>query len=156
MTRYHRKAAIRVLNGPAPGAARPARPRAVTCGPAVIAALRQIWTAAGYPWSVRLQALLPLWLPRARRRLQLRPAGERALLTISARQIDRRLAPARRPLTRRLYGRTKPGTPLKHHIPLKTDRWDVAQPGFTEIDLVAHCGSLGAGESCTPSTSPKI
>ena len=45
-----------------------------------------------------------------------------------------------------MYGRTKPGTLLKHPIPLKTDRWDVAVPGFTEIDLAAHCGSYGDGE----------
>jgi hypothetical protein len=30
--------------------------------PAVIEALRTIWEAAGYPWSRRLKALLPLWL----------------------------------------------------------------------------------------------
>jgi len=146
VTRYHRKHAIRVLNGPAPGAARPPRRRTVTYRPAVIEALRAIWAAAGYPWSLRLQALLPLWLPWARRRLRLRPAVARQLLAISPRQMDRRLAPHRRLLTKRLYGRTKPGTLLKHHIPLKTDRWDVMTPGFTEIDLVAHCGSLGDGE----------
>ncbi len=143
---YHRKHAIRVLNGPAPGAARPPRRRPATYSPAVIEALRTIWTAAGFPWSLRLKALLPLWLPWARRRLRLRPAVERQLLAISPRQIDRRLAPHRRALSKRLYGRTKPGTLLKHHIPLKTDRWEVATPGFTEIDLVAHCGSLGDGE----------
>ena len=71
---------------------------------------------------------------------------ERQLLAISPRQIDRRLAPHRRLLTKRLYGRTKPGRLLKHHIPVKTDRWDVTTAGFTEIDLVAHCGSLGDGE----------
>lgn len=43
-------------------------------------------------------------------------------------------------------GRTEPGTLLKHHVPLKTDPWNVATPGFTEIDLVAHSGSLGDGE----------
>jgi hypothetical protein len=143
---YHRKHAIRLLNGPAPGAAGPPRRRAVTYDRAAIEAVRAIWTAAGYPWSVRLKALLPLWLPWARQRLHLRPAVERQVLGISARQIDRRLAPYRRELTKRLYGRTKPGTLLKHHIPLKTDRWNVSTPGFTEIDLVAHCGSLGDGE----------
>ena len=102
--------------------------------------------SAGYPWSVRLKALLPLWLPWARRRLRLRPRTEQQLLSISARQIDRRLAPYRRELLKRVYGRTKPGTLLKHHIPLRTDRWDVTTPGFTEIDLVAHCGTLGDGE----------
>jgi hypothetical protein len=118
----------------------------VQYGRTTIAALQTIWEAAGYPWSVRLKALLPLWLPWARRRLALRPAVEEQLRRISPRQIDRRLAPQRRQLRKRLYGRTKPGTLLKHHIPLKTDRWDVAVPGFTEIDLVAHCGSYGDGE----------
>ena len=146
VTGHHRKHAIRLLNSPAPGAARPPRRRAARYSPAVIAVLRRIWEAAGYPWSVRLKALLPLWLPWARRRLRLRPAVEEQVLAISPRQIDRRLAPHRRELRKRLYGRTKPGTLLKHHIPLKTDRWDVAIPGFTEIDLVAHCGSLGEGE----------
>jgi len=50
------------------------RRRTPTYGLAVIEALRTIWEAAGYPWSVRLKALLPLWLPRARRRLPLSPA----------------------------------------------------------------------------------
>ena len=143
---YHRKSAIRLLTGPAPGAVRPPRHRDLRYSAAAIEALRAIWEAAGYPWSRRLKALLPLWMPWARRRLHLRPAVERQVLAISPRQMDRRLAPHRRQLRKRLYGRTKPGTLLKHHIPLKTDRWDVVVPGFTEIDLVAHCGSLGDGE----------
>jgi hypothetical protein len=147
VTKQHRKHAIRLLNGPTPpGAPRPRRARAVQYGRATIAALQTIWEAAGYPWSVRLKALLPLWLPWARRRLALRPAVEQQLRRISPRQIDRRLAPQRRQLRKRLYGRTKPGTLLKHQIPLRTDRWDVAVPGFTEIDLVALCGSLGDGD----------
>jgi hypothetical protein len=104
VTGYHRKHAIRVLNGAAPGAVRPAPRRAVIYGAAVIEALRAIWEAAGYPWSLRLKALLPLWLPLAGRRLRLRPAVERQLLAISPRQMDRRLAPHRRQLTQRLYG----------------------------------------------------
>jgi hypothetical protein len=143
---YHRKHAMRVLKAPPGATAARARHRAATYSPAVIEALRAIWRAAGYPWSLRLKALLPLWLPWARRRLRLPAHVERQLVAISARQIDRRLAPARRELTKRLYGRTKPGTLLKHHIPLKTDRWDVTAPGFTEIDLVSHCGDRADGE----------
>jgi hypothetical protein len=148
ITGYHRKHAVRLLNGPTPSGERPhaRRRRAARYGPAVIDALTTIWTAAGYPWSVRLKALLPLWLPRARRRLRLSPALERQLLAISPRQMDRRLASQKRQLQKRLYGRTKPGTLLKHHIPLKTDRWDVAVPGFTEIDLVSHSGNSADGE----------
>ena len=70
--------------------------------PAVVEARRAIWEAAGYPWSLRLKALRPLWLPWARRRLPLPPAVERQRLAISPRQMDRRLAPYRRQLTKRL------------------------------------------------------
>jgi hypothetical protein len=146
-TGYHRKYALRLLNGPPPGPERPRRRRRpVTYSPAMLQALRVIWEAAGYPWSVRLKALIPLWLPWARRRLQLSPRVCQQLRRISARQIDRRLAPTKRQLRRRRYGRTKPGTLLKHHIPLKTDHWDVTVPGFTELDLVAHPGHRADGE----------
>jgi hypothetical protein len=37
---------------------------------------------------------------------------------------------------------------LKHHIPLKTDHWDVQVPGFTEIDLVSHSGNSASGDFC--------
>jgi transposase InsO family protein len=112
----------------------------------VIQILAAIWRAAGYPWSVRLKALLPLWLPWARPRFRLTAALEAQLLRLSPRQMDRRLAGYRRPGATGRYGRTKPGSLLKHHIPLRTDRWDVPVPGFTEIDLVAHCGESGDGE----------
>jgi len=144
---YHRKYALRLLNGPPPDRRpRRRRRRAVHYSASVLAALEAIWVAAGYPWSVRLKALLPTWLPWARRRFRLTPAIECQLLRISPRQIDRRLRPRKHLLKKRLYGRTKPGTLLKHHIPLRTDRWNVTAPGFTEVDLVAHSGNSGDGE----------
>jgi hypothetical protein len=147
VTRYHRKSGLRLLNGPPPARQpRAPRRRRPTYGTRVIQVLAAIWRAAGYPWSVRLQALLPLWLPWARRRFRLTPTLEAQLLQLSARQMDRRLAPYRRPGRTGRYGGTKPGALLKHHIPLRTDRWDVTVPGFTEIDLVAHCGESGDGE----------
>lgn len=146
LTGYHRKAVIRLMRRPAALGPRRRRGRRTTYGPEVVRALRAIWTAAGYPWSVRLKALLPMWLPWARRRLRLTPATERALRQISARQIDRRLRPYKQELRTRMYGRTKPGTLLKHHIPIQTERWNVTSPGFTEIDLVSHSGDCATGE----------
>ena len=144
---YHRKYAIRLLNQPCPEAhPGPRRSRGPSYGRPVIQALAQIWEAAGYPWSVRLKAMLPLWLPGLRERRTLTPEIERQMLAISSRQIDRRLLPRKRILRRRMYGRTKPGTLLKHHIPIKTDHWDVTCPGFTEIDLVSHSGDCASGE----------
>ena len=146
LTGYHRKAVIRLLRRPAAAGPRRRRGRRVQDSPEVVRALRAIWTAAGYPWSVRLKALLPLWLPWARRRLRLTAVTERALRQISARQIDRRLRPYKQELRTRMYGRTKPGTLLKHHIPIQTERWNVTTPGFTEIDLVSHSGDCATGE----------
>jgi hypothetical protein len=60
--------------------------------------------------------------------------------------MDRRLAAKNNQKRRRIYGRSKPGYLLKHHIPIKTDSWDVASPGFTEVDLVSHSGNSGQGE----------
>lgn len=145
MTGYHRKAVIRRFTRPL-GARRRRRGRPRQYGPTVVAALRALWHAAGYPWSVRLKALLPLWLPRARARLHLTPAVEAQLHQISPRQMDRLLQADKRRVRRRLYGRTKPGTLLKHQVPLRTDRWDVTTPGFTEVDLVAHSGDRAEGE----------
>lgn len=147
-TGYHRKYAIRLLNGPRPEKrrTRPERRRGLSYSPETLALLTAVWEAAGYPWSVRLKALLPLWLPWIRKRFRVRPEIERQLLQISARQMDRRLKAQKTQRRRRLYGRTKPGYLLKHHIPVKTDRWDVQSPGFTEVDLVSHSGNSASGE----------
>jgi hypothetical protein len=121
VTGYHRKAIIRAWQHRAVRRARgPRSGRPTRYVAAVVRALRAIWTAAGYPWSRRLKALLPTWLPWARRRLALSPATEAKVRAISARQIDRVLAPDKRTIRRRLYGRTKPGTLLKQHIAVKT------------------------------------
>jgi hypothetical protein len=144
---YHRKYAIRLLGQACPplhprtrGARRPAY------APQVIQALALVCESAGYPWSVRLKALLPLWLPWLRQRVVLTPQLERQVLEISPRQIDRRLRSRKGERRRRLHGPTKPGTLLKHQIPIKTDHWDITTLGFTEIDPVSHSGNCAEGE----------
>jgi len=112
--------------------------------------LTEGWKAAGYPWSVRLKALLPSWLPWIRQRYAMSQETEQQLLALSARHMDRRLASRKRERRRRIYGSTKPGTLLKHHIPVKTDRWNGQRPGFVEVDLVAHSGNWGRESSSIP------
>jgi hypothetical protein len=56
-------------------------------------------------------------------------AGDRKVIAEDqSRQMDRRLKAQKTQRRRRLYGRTKPAYLLKHHIPVKTDRWDVRVP----------------------------
>ena len=90
---YHRKYAIRLLNGlrPAAGPQKRVRRRGCSYGPQALSILTEVWEAAGYPWSVRLQALLPKWMPWIRKRFRMSAEIERQLLRISARQMDRRL-----------------------------------------------------------------
>jgi len=112
----------------------------------VIRLLAQVWEASGYLCAQRLKAALPTWLPWLRRHVRTTPTLEAHLVRISPRQIDRRLRDRKRRIKRRLYGTTRPGSLLKHLIPIKTDHWDVRRPGYLEIDLVSHSGASAAGE----------
>ena len=113
---YNRKYAIRLLNGPALSGGpmgKRRRRRGFRYGPRVLSILKAVWEAADYPWSVRLKALLPEWMPWIRRRYRLSAETERQMLQISPRSIDQRLRGEKRKRRRRLYGRTKPGPLLK-------------------------------------------
>jgi hypothetical protein len=80
--------------------------------------------------------------------LHLTPRLQQQLARLSARTIDYRLRLKKRQLKKRTYGRARPGTLLKHPIPLKTDCWDVPPPGFTEVDLVSPAGRCASGDCC--------
>ena len=99
----------------------------------------------------RLAAVLPELIAVLERHgeLQLAPATRQKLCAISAASIDRLLAAERRRLNVRGRCGTKPGTLLKHQIPVRTfAEWDQTQPGFVEIDLVGHDGGLAQGDFC--------
>jgi len=154
--RCHRKHAIRLLNGPIPSPQRPRRRGCRTYSDTVISLLKAVWKAAGYPWSARLKVILKDWMPWIDKHFRPTPDQKRQLLSISAAQIDRRLAGEKIRLRRRIYGTTKPGTLLKHQIPIKTDSWNVDRPGFLEIDLVSHSGDSAEGDFAQSLNAPDI
>ena len=58
-----------------------------------------------------------------------------------------RIRASRRERGQRRNGFTKPGTLLKHQIPIRTfAEWDEAVPGFVEMDLVDHSGGSISGD----------
>lgn len=59
---------------------------------------------------------------------------------MSAATIDRLLEPCRVALGSRGRCGTRPGPLLRKQIPVRTEHWDVAGPGWVEADTVAHCG----------------
>jgi len=144
---YNRKYAIRKLGG------RPStkpgkqlrRKRAYHYSYRALSIIQEVWKTTGYSCGVRLKAAIKAWLPWIRKKHILSKDTECEILSISARQIDRRLKGKKSALKKHLYGRTRPGSILKHQIPIKTDNWDVKVPGYSEIDTVSHCGSNGEG-----------
>lgn len=148
-TGYHRKYAIQVLKHWPRRRAR--RPRQATAKyQAVVGVLEQVWQVADQICGKRLVAVLPALIEALEHHGELRLDGQtRALLlSLSPATADRLLRPVRQRLGRRRgLSTTKPGTLLKQAIPVRTFAdWDDARPGFTEIDLVAHCGNSAHGE----------
>ena len=92
-----------------------------------------------------LKGILELWMPWIRRRFALTSIQETKILRIGARTIDRYLASKKRDLRKRLYGRTKPGTLLRHQIPIKCESWDEVAAGHLELDTVSHSGECASG-----------
>ena len=128
---YHRKYAIRLLSlrprlrGKKPGA-KPIYDSAV-----LLMVLKRIWFATDQMCSKKLKAAILLWLPHYEQEYGALPQSARTqLLAISARSIDRLLKPIRVQSTRRGLCGTKPGTLLKNQICIRTEHWDVTQPGF--------------------------
>lgn len=145
---YHRKYAIRLLRTKPKKKplARPGRKPEYN-HPEMINALRRIWLATDQMCGKRLKAAFPLWLPhdQAEHGPYPAPVGE-LLARISAATLDRLLVNLRVDAPGKGLGGTKPGTLLRHQIPIRTDHWDVTRPGFIEADTVAHCGNSLAGE----------
>jgi hypothetical protein len=114
--------------------------------PDVLKPLEKIWLTANLPCSKRLKAILPIWLSFYQLEFGFLTAqGLKKLQIISPATIDRILKPVRIEYTGTGKCTTKPGLILKHHIPIKTNQWDEARPGFLEADTVAHCGNTTAG-----------
>ena len=147
---YHRKYAIQLLNHPpkAPPA-RKKRQRVPQYTAAVQRALIACWHATNGICSKRLVPYLPelVAVLEQHGELQLDAQTKTQLLTLSPATADRLLRTERQRHRPHGLGTTKPGTLLKHQIPIRTFAdWDDAVPGFVEVDLVAHCGESTHGE----------
>jgi hypothetical protein len=123
----------------------------ITYGPEVRKALVDVWEILDFISSKRLAAALPEVVPRlvAFRELRIKKAVQRLLLRVSPATIDRLLKPERGKHTIKGQATTKPGTLLKHQVPIRTfSDWDDERPGFLEMDLVGHDGGRAEGDYC--------
>jgi hypothetical protein len=147
-TGYHRKYATRILKHGRPRQSGKKHGFHKVYQGEVVVALEQIWEVCGRICSKRLHPFLPEMVKVLERcgELQLAAETKRLLLKMSSATIDRCLGPARFEHPHGL-STTKPGSLLKKAIPVRTyTPWDEDQPGFLEIDLVAHCGGSVEGQ----------
>jgi hypothetical protein len=131
--------------------ARPRRRVKRTYGEQVLAPMKKLWAMLDYPSSKRFQPALPGLIDRleACKEIRLNKAIRAQLLNISAATIDRLLKAERAKFKLKGRSHTKPGTLLKHQIPIRTfSDWDDTRPGFLEMDLVGHEGGSAYGEYC--------
>ena len=146
VTGYHRKAAIRLLTGKRErSTGRRGRPRRYSN---LLQPLKVIWEASDRLCSKRLQPFIPEMarVMREQGEQHLDAGLEGQLCQMSAATIDRLLRPYRRLGGRKPFSTTKPGSLLKSAIPIRTFAdWQENTPGFTEVDLVAHCGESTEG-----------
>ena len=125
------------------------RKRSKTYGKDVFVALKKVWVICNgicgkrlAPYLEEIVSVLERW-----GELALDEETKRKLIGISPSTIDRMLAPARRRYQLRARSQTKPGTLLKHQIPIRTfSDWDELRPGFIEVDLVSHEGGNARGD----------
>lgn len=112
-------------------------------GQRVVRTLKSLWALADGICSKRFIVWIRTTLPILEKfeEITLDTDTRQKLLSVSAPTVDRLLAPFRARLSVKGRSTTKPGTLLKHQIPIRTfAQWDDAVPGFVEIDLVSHDG----------------
>jgi len=144
-TGQNRKYAIGVLTSKRRTGKRPIRrPRRTIYGDEEMQALLILSDLFDGICSRRLRAAMDIELPGLYESgvLSVSPACYRRLMRISPATIDRLLS-GRRPQLGKSRGFTKPGTLLKHQIPIRTwADWTEDRPGFCEMDLADHSGGF--------------
>ena len=112
--------------------------------------LKKIWAIFDFICGNRLAPFMGEAVEKleAHSEIDLKSQVREKLLKISVSTIDR-LLKSEKDKFRLGKGRkgTKPGTLLKHSIPIRTFAdWDNTKPGFVEVDLVSHDGGDASGD----------
>lgn len=116
--------------------------------------LQKVWSTSGGSCGQYLAPAMTDWLDALEAEGELVPGQDRyslevraELVAMSAATIDRYLATARAKDPIRGKTTTKPGTMLRNSISIRKAGDEVeAEPGFFEVDTVAHCGPTLKGE----------
>jgi hypothetical protein len=147
-TGMHRKAATRLLGRSVRLAPVPKNKGRPGYGQAVTEVLVKVWEAGDRMCGKLLTGAMAALVAGLERHGELRLAERerRALLSMSAATIDRRLRGWRRHPGRQPRRQTPATMTLKGQIPIRTwGEWADVKPGSLQADLVLHCGESSEG-----------
>jgi len=128
-------------------------------GSAVHKALKRIWAIYDCPCGKYLAPAVAEMIRVLEREHEIELTTElrEKLCSISPATIDRLLAPDKRRLQIRGRTHTAAGSIIKRQIPIRTfTEWNDHQPGYLEIDLVAHEGGNSRGDFAFTLTATDI
>lgn len=113
----------------------------------VSAVVEQIYEVLGGIGARRMHPLLGTTLERGIRfgHIAVDPITEMKVSTMSTSTLGRMVKKIREKSRIKGISTTRPGMLLKSDVPLRVGIWKETDPGFSEIDLVAHSGDSGAG-----------
>lgn len=115
----------------------------------VLDALKKIWLIMDCICGKRLAPMLKevIEVLERHKEIEFESDVREKLLKVSPATIDRLLREEKKRWALRSRSKTKPGTLLKHQIPIRTfSEWDEQRPGFVEMDLVGHDGGDSSGD----------
>ena len=118
-------------------------------GKDVLGPLIYLWHMSDYICGKRLKPYIKETLPQLKQfnEISIDKNTEEKLLRMSPATIDRLLKKEKRKFNLKGRTLTKPGTLLKHSIPIRTfSDQDEQEPGFVEVDLVGHDGGILKGD----------
>lgn len=117
--------------------------------PDVLAALKKIWQILRFACGKRLVPAMPEMIRVLEKfgEIHFSKETKKKLSTMSTATADRLLKPEREKFQLKGRSGTKPGSLLKHKIPVRTFAdWKSVQVGFFQIDLVSHEGGNASGD----------
>lgn len=154
VTGFERKYAIKVLGGKRRNPPSKQKPKGAPTrySADLTKPLKELWFWMDQPCGKRMKDMLPVWLDGSERYSE---EVKEKLISMSATTLDRRLKTTKAQRTiKRLPPRSD--TAIKSQVEIRAEKWDVDEPGWTEVDTVAHCGGDMSGSFIWSLTSVDI
>lgn len=118
---------------------------------AVVEALKSCWLVMDQPCGKRMKDMLPIWV----KYLEVSAEVRQQLKAISAASIDRYLKEYKVSAGKKVRP-PKPASGVKSLVEIRAESWDACEPGWTEVDTVAHCGGDMSGSFIWTLTSVDV